>query len=66
MVTDRDLASARTFVETLQHAAKDVQAHGEDVSEQQAARDVARHAAPLQLAVERWMLLRATRAALQQ
>jgi len=65
-VTDRDLASARTFVEHLGEAAKTMQARETDASEQQAARDVARHAVPLQAAVERWMLLRATRAALEQ
>lgn len=66
MVTDRDLASARTFVEQLRDTAKSTQAQEPDADERQAARDVMRHAVPLQLAIERWMLLRATRAALQQ
>ena len=66
-MTDRELAEQiGTFgaLETAQRAA--VAASVDDTDEQNAARTALRQTVAARLGVERWMLLRATRAALQE
>lgn len=65
-MTDRDLAVAVTRLAECEAAGRAVVDADADGDERAAALATVRLIVPLKLAIERWILLRATRAALQE